>query len=300
MSVLERLKRSGHGDTRRVVVIGVHGIGKTSFAAGSEKPAFIAPDYEVESFPDLPTWSPKTYKDFHDILDGFLAEKELPFRTLAIDTMNWVQELAEAAIASSFGVNSFEGIPDKYNFKKWGALEMEAPRIVAKLDSIREKHKTDQIIMFHADVKKHRTPEGAEWDRYIPRGYKDFTDIFMQRSSAVLFAVYEVFEMKEDGKKKITGGDRILKTTWSPAYDAKNRLNLPETLPLDYDAYAQAVLANSPAQLRDRFLALLKTAEMPEAEKKKWTATDPSNVPADRLKAGIAKLEAMQPKPKTK
>ena len=41
-------------------------------------------------------------------------------------------------------------------------------------------------------------------------------------------------------KTKGTGtGERIIRTTERPAHVAKNRLNLPDELPLDWTAYAQ-------------------------------------------------------------
>ena len=60
----------------------------------------------------------------------------------------------------------------------------------------------------------------------------------------LLFVNYKVMVVAADdkGKKhKAQGGKRIMYTTHSPCWDAKNRLGLPEELPLDFSALAQYI-----------------------------------------------------------
>ena len=298
MNHLTRIQNRDDENTLRHVIVGVHGVGKTSLAAGAPSPAFIAPAYGVEGFNNINGWSPTTYEEFIDVLDSIIADPKPAFKTLVIDTMNWVEELAEEAVAKAHGVTSFAKIPDKYNFKKWGALAMEAPRILGKLDRIRAKG-ISQIILFHADTQKHTTPEGQEWLRYIPKGYKDFTPVFMQRSSSVMFFVYETFETDLGGKKQIVGDNRVLRTSWSHAYDAKNRLNLPDTIiiPPDapYETLDREIRENSISHLAEKFTSLLATSTLSEEERAVWTKTPIESVLAHRIKAGIAKLENLQP-----
>lgn len=55
----------------------------------------------------------------------------------------------------------------------------------------------------------------------------------------VLFANYKTVVMTADNKKKkATGGQRVLYTQHHPAWDAKNRHNLPEEMPFDYAGIA--------------------------------------------------------------
>jgi hypothetical protein len=70
---------------------------------------------------------------------------------------------------------------------------------------------------------------------------------------AVLFANYRVSTVKTDvGFKKqvvrgVSGGDRLLHTAERPAFLAKNRFGLPETLPLDWQALAAGIPFYTPA-----------------------------------------------------
>ena len=45
-------------------------------------------------------------------------------------------------------------------------------------------------------------------------------------------------------------GDRIMRTVERPAHVAKNRLNLPDEMPLDWDAYAQHLTNGSSPSLQ--------------------------------------------------
>ena len=54
----------------------------------------------------------------------------------------------------------------------------------------------------------------------------------------ILFFNYKttiITDSKSDSKKA-TGGQRVMYTTHKPAWDAKNRLSLPDELPIDFEA----------------------------------------------------------------
>ena len=50
----------------------------------------------------------------------------------------------------------------------------------------------------------------------------------------------------EKKTKGVGTGERVLRTTERPAHMAKNRLNLPDELPLDWRAYAEHFPSNQP------------------------------------------------------
>ena len=70
-------------------------------------------------------------------------------------------------------------------------------------------------------------------------------------ADAVLFANYRTLVKKDEvGFNKqvnrgITTGERLLYTQETPAYLAKNRYNLPASLPLDWNAFANALAASA-------------------------------------------------------
>lgn len=55
----------------------------------------------------------------------------------------------------------------------------------------------------------------------------------------ILFANYRtVLVTDKNGKKKGTGGERVLYTTHMPAWDAKNRIGLPDVMSFDFQTFA--------------------------------------------------------------
>jgi hypothetical protein len=65
----------------------------------------------------------------------------------------------------------------------------------------------------------------------------------------VLFAQYETYAIKDEATKRhkgVSSGLRFIRTQRTAAWDAKNRDGLPESLPLDWEAFTDAI-----AQLGD-------------------------------------------------
>ena len=71
--------------------------------------------------------------------------------------------------------------------------------------------------------------------------------LVQEHSDIVLFANYRISTVKADVgfNKKVSravgSGERVIHTTERPAFLAKNRYGLPDTLPLDWQAFAQAM-----------------------------------------------------------
>jgi hypothetical protein len=142
------------------------------------------------------------------------------------------------------------------------------------LSALRNERRMMVILIAHAKIERFENPETDAYDRYSPRlnkhasarhgrfesprGRIRFGSLIVHESvknnppvavqewyDEVLFATYKVHTRQtEEGFDKtrargIGTGDRILRTTERPAHMAKNRLNLPEELPLDFRAYAE-------------------------------------------------------------
>jgi hypothetical protein len=101
------------------------------------------------------------------------------------------------------------------------------------------------LLLAHAKIERYENPETDSYDRYVPRLQKLASQIIQEWCDEVLFATYKVFTKTSDegfNRKKAKGigtGERIIRTTERPTHLAKNRLNLPDELPLDCEAYAQ-------------------------------------------------------------
>lgn len=294
MSILAKIKNRVEQHPPRIVLLGMEGIGKTTLAASAPKPLFIAAENGLTGFENIPHLEPETFGDVLALVDALVGSESIEYKTIVIDTADWLERLIHSYICKRDGKENVEA----YGYGKGMKIaEQELVLLLSKLDSLRVKHDVYIIITSHVQIKTFNDPAGESWDRYEAKGGKGFTGVLREWPDACLFCVYEVFKTKNrDGKESTVGGERVIKTTWSPAHDAKNRLSLPEVLPLSWEYLSEAIEAGSPLKLREQYVALLKTADMPAADREKWATVDVATLPPDRIKGGIAKLKSLQPK----
>ena len=90
-----------------------------------------------------------------------------------------------------------------------------------------------------AEIKRFDSPETEPYDRCQPKLHRSASALVQEHVDAVLFANYRISTLKSDvGFKKqvtrgVSGGDRLLHTVERPAFLAKNRYDLPDTLALE-------------------------------------------------------------------
>ena len=290
---MQKIKRGGESLPPRVSLAGPEGIGKSTFGASAPSPLFISQEDGLTGLDHVARVNPESFADVLSLVDE-LAASGSEYRTLVIDTMDWLERSIHAFVCARDGK---AGIEDYGYGKGYKVAEAELVLLLSKLDHLRQKQKMGVVLLSHVQIKPFNSPDGTTWDRYEAKGHKGFSGILREWPDACLFAVYEVFKTKDKGeqRERVIGGDRIIHTQWSPGWDAKNRLGLPETLPLSWDDFSVAVEANRPDKLRDEYTALLKTADMPEADRAKWGKIEVATLPPDRIKNGIAKLKSLQP-----
>jgi hypothetical protein len=296
MSILSKIKRGGESLPPRIILSGPEGIGKSTFAASAPDALFLALEDGLTGIDHVARIRPAGFSEVMAVCDELLAT-ESEYKTLVIDTVDALERSIHLFVCDR---DQKTGIEDYGYSKGYKVAEQELSLLLAKLEALREKRKITVILLSHVHIKAFTSPDGTTWDRYEMKGHKGFTGILREWPEACLFAVYEVFKMKEKGeqREKTVAGERIIHTQWSPGWDAKNRLGLPETLALSWEDFSAQVSANSPARLREQFTALLKTAELPPDDKAKWAKTDVITLPVDRIKNGIVKLQKLQPSTK--
>ena len=114
------------------------------------------------------------------------------------------------------------------------------------------------ILIAHAEIKRFDSPETEPYDRYQPKLHRSASALVQEHVDAVLFANYRISTLKSDvgfNKKVVrgvSGGDRLLHTAERPAFLAKNRFGLAETLPLSWPELAAGIpfYASRPARPR--------------------------------------------------
>jgi hypothetical protein len=236
------LKNVQHGlqsSPRRVTVYGTHGIGKSTFGAMSEKPVFVPTEDGLGGIDCAYFPLARHYADVMNALAALYSEAH-EYKTLVLDSLDWLERLIWSKVCEDRGVESIEdiGYAKGYTFavSHWRAF-------LAGLDALRNERGMSIILIAHAQIEKFANPETDTYDRYSPRIHKQASALIQEWCDEVLFATYAIHTKSTDegfGRKRVQGlgaGERILRTTERPSHVAKNRLGLPDVLPLDWRIY---------------------------------------------------------------
>jgi len=250
----------------RVLVYGIEGVGKSTFAAGAPSPIFLGAEdgtseLDVARFPE-----PKTWLDALDAIEE-LTVGEHDYRTVVIDTLDWLEPMCWAHVCA--GRKDKAGKPiteiEGFGYGKGYTAALDAWRqLTAALERMR-KRDINTVLIAHSWIKSFKNPAGEDFDRYEMKLHQKAAGLLREWSDAVLFATHETLTYEANGRVKgISSGARVLYTERCAAWDAKNRYDLPNVLPLDWTAFAEAVEAHQPATpevLRAHIEALLGHAD---------------------------------------
>jgi hypothetical protein len=240
MSLLQQIERGRQSKPRRVMLYGVHGIGKSSFGAAAPSPVFIQTEdglgeIDCDKFP-LAT-------SFDDVMTALmeLYSDQHAFQTVVVDTLDWLERSIWAHVCRT---RSKEAIED-FGYGKGYTFALDPwQEILDGLDALRNERGMMIILLAHAKIERFENPETDAYDRYSPRLHKHASAMIQEWCDEVLFATYQVHTKQSDEgfnrtrTRGIGSGDRIIRTCERPAHMAKNRLRLPEELPLEFAAYA--------------------------------------------------------------
>ena len=223
------------------MLYGTHGIGKSTFGSMAPKPIFIQTEDGLGEIDCDRFQLAESFDQVIAVLSELYSEKHA-YRTVVVDSLDWLERLIWAEVCRKQSVESIEDI----GYAKGYIFALTQWRhVLDGLTALRNDRGMTVLLIAHARIERFENPETESYDRYVPRLHKHASAVLQEWCDEVLFATYQVHTKVTDegfGRKKAKGkgtGERIIHTTERPAYVAKNRLNLPDELPLDWNAYAQ-------------------------------------------------------------
>lgn len=232
----------------RIVVYGTEGIGKSSFAAGASNVVFLGTENGTGHLDVSRMEEPKTLKEVTALLKEMRTESH-EFKALAVDTVDWLEPMIWKHVCERAGKPNIEA----FSYGKGYASALEQWRnILSSLEELRHERGMSIILVAHAQIKAFKNPEADDYDRYSLKLHKSASELIKEWADCVLFANYEttIDDTKERSKPKQTDR-RLIYTRRMPAYDAKNRFNLPPSLPLkwsDFESKVKAFYADTKPQ----------------------------------------------------
>ena len=237
---LSSIKRGPDLKPPRLFLYAVEGIGKTTFAASAQKPIFIQTEdglggLDAARFPMV-----ERIDDVRNAI-GTLYQQEHEFETVVLDSADWLEQIIAKEIESTHEAKDLA-------YGKAALKQAEVRReLLDGLNALRNERGMAVILIGHCQIKRFDSPETEPYDRYMPKLQERSSALVREWADAVLFANYRtVVKTTDVGFKKevsrgITTGERLLYTTEKPAYMAKNRYALPDSMPLSWADLSNAI-----------------------------------------------------------
>lgn len=221
----------------KVVIYGPEGIGKTTLASRFPNPLFIDTEGSTKFLDVARTPPPKSWAQLLDQVSSVWEDPSV-CGTLVLDTADWAEQLCTAAFCAS---KKISGIEELGYGKGYVYLAEDFARLLNTLGEIADKG-VHVVLTAHAKMRKFEQPdELGAYDRWELKLQKSVAPLVKEWSDLLLFANYKTFAVavdKEGRRHKAQGGKRVIYTSHHPCWDAKNRLGLPEELPMEYGPLA--------------------------------------------------------------
>ena len=224
----------------KTVIYGPEGIGKSTLASKWPEPIFIDTEgstnrMDVARLPTPETWDTITQEV------EYVRKNPECCRTLVIDTADWAEIMC---IEKLFGG---KGIESPGYGKGYVMLADEYTKLLKELEKVISAG-IHVVITAHAKMRKFEQPdEMGAYDRWEMKLQKGTAPLVKEWADMLLFCNYKTYVVNVDGqgaqkgKNKVMGGERVMYTSHHNCWDAKNRFNLPEQLPMEFDSIASVI-----------------------------------------------------------
>lgn len=233
---------------QKVVVYGVEGIGKSTFASEFPEPLFSDTEGGTNA---LNVSRFETPTDWYKLVEqAQYVKNNRPCKTYVVDSIDWAERMCMQAICEENGKKSIED----FGYGKGYTVLVEWMQ--KYLDILQEivDNGINVVLTAHAQIKKIERPDDANaYDRYELKLQKKTCPIVKEWADMLLFANYETYTQKDsDGKVKAKGKERMMYTTYNPVWDAKNRHHLPDELPFLFESIAGCIPVFESAEMDEK------------------------------------------------
>lgn len=227
----------------KVCIYGPEGIGKTTFASQFPNPVFIDTEGSTK-FLDVMRFDPP--RNWSELIQMVQYVRNTPgiCQTLVLDTADWAEKLCLDAVTSSKGVKGIEDIP--YG-KGYVFAAEEFGKLLNLLTEVAQRG-VNVVICAHAMMRKFEQPdEMGSYDRWELKLSKKIAPLVKEWVDLLLFANYKTTVVTNaQGKRKAQSSQRIMYTSHSACWDAKNRQGLPDEMPFQFSSIAHVIPGATP------------------------------------------------------
>ena len=181
-------------------------------------------------------YEPKSWDEFQRCLLA-VGSEEHDYKTLVIDTADWVEMILHRAICEKFGKETLSDFD-------WGQGNAKAAKawqwIVGTIQDTLDRKGMGCVILAHARLEKFTSPEGPSYDRWVPdladgtKGTPGARSLLVEWADEVFFGKYKEYSAQVDTKGKqgraigVGSGDRVVFTSERPNHIAKRHIEMPD------------------------------------------------------------------------
>jgi hypothetical protein len=263
MKIIKGVKPS----PRRIMLYGPHGVGKGTWASHAPHPIFLDIEGGLEDTDCERTEKLGTIQQVCEALN-YLVSGNHNYKTCVIDSVDWLEQLIHKKIVADEANPKIKSVADIGYGKGYARSTPIWSWIISQLEQLRTVKKMAVILISHAKVERYESPDSESYDRYSPDLHKSSCGLLQEWCDEVLFATWRVYTKKSDegfnrSRTMAVGGkERYIRTCESASSLAKNRLNLPEELPLEWSAYMAAVNAHYGVNVKQAEFTEVKSADV--------------------------------------
>jgi len=229
----------------RLLIHGIEGVGKSTFAAQAPDPVFIQTEDGLSQI-DVPKFPlAESFGTVIEYLNDLLKEPH-HYQTVVIDSIDWLEKLAVQKILEENP--KAKTLADFGYGQGYARLIPLFEQVIDMLNQLRRKKTMNIVLIAHSKMEKIEDPSGGAYDQSAPRMDKRINGLVREWVDIIGFATYAITKVEEKsgfGTRTVAkpikdqdGNDRILYLESTPALVAKNRYTgMPTKMPLDGEAF---------------------------------------------------------------
>lgn len=223
------------------VIYGIGGVGKTSLAAEWPHPIYLHTqgetppsniDLQTPGADDDGNTAIQSYDEMIELMTE-LVVSDHSFKTVIIDSIDGFESLVWAKTCERLGVNSIE---DPGYGKGYIETDQEWKYFIDGAAALKQRG-IAVVLLGHFEVFRFDSPITDPYSRYKLKLHKRADALFREKSDIVAFVNYRTtIKEKEVARQKTVahgegGGDRVIYLEERPGFLAKNRYQMPVSIP---------------------------------------------------------------------
>ena len=231
----------------RITIYGSPGIGKSTLASQFPEPLFITTEQTGLTGVNAIA-PPKTFSKLWENAVSLLKEKDLPFKTIVVDSISKLDQLVVDHILAKE--------PEKRDGTKatlatacggYGAGYLAGQQVHQAFKGLMDRFQDRGIAVVyigHLASVKHKAPDMEDFDKYsIVMSHEKSKQPYVDDVDAVIFCRLKSYVSETDsGRNLVTSTeDRVIVATASDGHVSKNRFNMPKEVSMSFEALSKYI-----------------------------------------------------------